>query len=61
MILSQASCLKTHKIMWIGRTTDQGQQFGSGEQPTQVENVWIAGVYSEKHRSEAIEKIPSFD
>jgi hypothetical protein len=61
MILSQASCLKTRQRMWVGRKTDNGPQIGYGDQPTQLESEWIAGVYAEKYAAEAKAKIPSFE
>ena len=47
--------------MWIGRKTDLGPQFGYGDQPTQIETSWIAGVHAEKWAQEALSKIPSFE
>ena len=61
MIFSQASCLTTRQRMWIGRKTDLGPQFGYGDQPTQIETSWIAGVHAEKWAQEALSKIPSFE
>ncbi len=60
MILSQASDLVTRQRMWVGRRTDNGPQVGYGEQPTQLETEWIAGVYAEKYAVEALAKIPTF-
>jgi len=60
MILSQASDLVTRQRMWVGRRTDNGPQVGYGEQPTQLETEWIAGVYAEKYAAEALAKIPTF-
>lgn len=61
MIFSSASCLKTRQRMWVGRKSDLGQQVGYGDQPTQLETEWIAGVYAEKYAAEALAKIPTFD
>ena len=61
MILSQASDLVTRQRMWVGRRTDLGPQIGYGEQPTQLESEWIAGVYEQKLAAEAKAKIPSFE
>lgn len=61
MILSQATCLTTGQRMWVGRKTDNGSQIGYGDQPTQIETSWIAGVYAEKYAAEAKAKIPSFE
>jgi hypothetical protein len=47
--------------MWVGRKTDNGPQVGYGDQPTQLETEWIAGVYAEKYAAEALAKIPTFD
>lgn len=61
MIFSSASCLKTRQRMWVGRKSDLGPQVGYGDQPTQLETEWIAGVYAEKYAAEALAKIPTFD
>ena len=61
MIYSQATCLTTGQRMWIGRKTDLGPQFGYGDQPTQIESSWIAGVHAETYAKEALSKIPSFE
>lgn len=61
MIFSQASDINTRQRMWVGRKTDLGPQFGSGEQPVQIETEWIAGVYAEKYRKEAISSLPNFN
>lgn len=61
MIFSQATCLTTGQRMWVGRKTDNGPQVGYGDQPTQLETEWIAGVYAEKYATEAKAKIPSFE
>jgi len=61
MILSQASNLQTRQRVWIGRKSDLDSQIGYGEQPTQIETEWIAGVYAEKYRLEAKSKIPCFE
>ena len=61
MIFSQASDLQTRQRMWVGRKTDLGPQFGCGEQPTQLETEWIAGVYAEKYRQDAISSLPKFN
>ena len=61
MIYSQATCLTTGQRMWIGRKTDLGPQFGYGDQPTQIESAWIAGVHAETYAKEALNKIPSFE
>ncbi len=61
MILSQASNLQTRQRVWIGRKSDLGPQIGYGEQPTQLETEWIAGVYAEKYEEEAKSKIPCFE
>jgi len=61
MIFSAASCLTTRQRMWVGRKTDNGPQVGYGDQPTQLETEWIAGVYAEKYAAEALAKIPTFD
>ena len=59
MILSQASRIADRQRVWVGRKTDVGPQIGYGDQPTQLESGWIAGVYSEKYAAEAKAKIPS--
>ena len=61
MILSQASNLQTRQRIWVGRKSDLGPQIGYGEQPTQLETEWIAGVYAEKYEAEAKSKIPCFE
>jgi|TARA_B100001094_G_C18032787_1_gene720997 hypothetical protein len=61
MILSQASNLQTRQRVWIGRKSDLGPQIGYGDQPTQLETEWIAGVYAEKYEAEAKAKIPCFE
>jgi hypothetical protein len=61
MILSQASNLQTRQRVWIGRKSDLGPQIGHGDQPTQLESEWIAGVYAEKYEEEAKSKIPCFE
>ena len=53
MILSMASDLKTRRIVWAGRKTDNAPQTMGDDLPLTVETEWIAGVYATKYEHEA--------
>jgi len=62
MIFSQASNLQTRQRVWIPRDTDLGPQRSyDTETPYALESEWIAGVYSDKYKEEALNALPNFN